>query len=166
MIRGRLRTLLLSAGVACALSDANAEARRASAAQLAWLAGCWAYVGGEPGSGETWTPPAGGALFSTSRTVRGGRVVSYEFQRIVEEDGSLAFYASPSGQPEVRFALKSLSAHEVVFDNPDNDFPQRVIYRLSQSGDVSARIEGARDDPTRGIAIPMKRTSCEKASEG
>ncbi len=151
-------------GVFCGLVAAGEPARseaQASAAQLAWLAGCWAYLDAEPGSGETWMPPAGGALLSVARTVRRGGVVSYEFQRIAESEAGLAFYALPSGQPEVRFPLKSLTANEVVFENLDNEFPQRVIYRLAQDGDISARIEGAKDDPTRALDFPMTRTSCE-----
>jgi len=91
--------------------------------------------------------------------------VSYEFQRIVEDAGSLAFFAAPSGQPQVRFALKSLSDNEVVFENLANDFPQRVSYRLSQNGDIAARIEGDAADSARAVDFPMKRTSCERARE-
>jgi hypothetical protein len=149
----------------CTLLAAGALADAERAEQLGWLAGCWAYVGAEAGSGETWTPPAGGTLLATARDVRDGRIVSYEFQRIVEEASGLAFYASPSGRPEVRFGLKSLAATEVVFENAENDFPQRVIYRLAQSGDISARIEGAKDDPARAIDFPMKRSSCDKAEK-
>lgn len=136
-----------------------------SVAQLAWLAGCWAYVGAEAGSGETWTPPAGGALLATARTLRAGRVVSHEFLRIVEEDGGLALYAAPSSQAGARFALASLTANEVVFANAANDFPQRVIYRLAQDGSISARIEGAKDDPSRSVDLPMRRASCETAAK-
>jgi hypothetical protein len=106
-------------------------------------------------------PPAGGVLLAVARTVQAGKVVSYEFQRIVESEAGLAFHASPSGQPEVRFPLKSLTANEVVFENLENDFPQRVSYRLAQNGEIVARIEGAQDDPARALEFPMTRTSCE-----
>jgi hypothetical protein len=159
-----VRIGILAAFLACASAQAEPGTGPAASAQrLAWLAGCWAYVGADAGSGETWMPPAGGALLSTARRVKGGRVVSYEFQRIAEDASGLAFYASPSGQPEVRFGLKSLTANEAVFENAANDFPQRVIYRLAQSGNISARIEGAANEPARTIDFPMKRTSCERA---
>ena len=150
--------------IASALA-ASAERPKPSVAQLAWLAGCWAYVGAEAGSGEAWMPPAGGQLMGSARRVRGGRVVSWEFQRIVEEDAGLAFYASPSGAPAVRFALESLTANHVAFENLENDFPQRVIYRLERGGSIRARIEGAKEAPARAIDFPMKRTSCGRASK-
>jgi hypothetical protein len=145
-------------------TPARAEAP-ATVAQLAWLAGCWAYVGEEAGSGETWLPPAGGSLLAASRSVRGGRTVAHEFLRIVEEEGRLALYAQPSGQAGARFALASLTANEVVFANPEHDFPQRISYRLAQDGTISARIEGARDDAARATDFPMKRTPCERAAK-
>lgn len=147
--------------VLCAAAGAEPPARGVS--DLAWLAGCWAYVGAEAGSGETWMPPAGGQLLGIARRVSGARLVAYEFQRIAADESGLAYYTSLSGTPELRFALKSLAANEAVFENPTNDFPQRIIYRLAQSGNISARIEGAADDPARAIDYPMKRTSCEVA---
>ncbi|MCB1009826.1 MAG: hypothetical protein KDB94_13155, partial [Acidobacteria bacterium] len=39
---------------------------------LAWLAGCWAPDGGESGSVEQWTAPAGGTMLGLSRTIRNG----------------------------------------------------------------------------------------------
>jgi hypothetical protein len=110
-------------------------------------------------------PPAGGQLLGVARRVSGARVVSYEFQRIADDGNGLAYFTSPSGTPELRFALKSLTATEAVFENAANDFPQRVIYRLAQTGSISARIEGAADDPARALDFPMERTSCEKAQK-
>jgi hypothetical protein len=160
-----IATIAVSSIIALVAAPALGDERRAGAWQLAWLAGCWAYAGADAGSGETWMPPAGGQLLGVARRIEGGRVASYEFQRIAEDDSSLAYFASLAGQPEVRFALQSLSSHEVVFANPDNHYPQRVIYRLTQTGDIAARIEGASDDPARGVDFPMKRTSCEQAGK-
>lgn len=66
-------------------SEASAQ-EPASVADLAWLAGCWASVGGEAGSGEQWTAPAGKTLLGVSRTVIDSRTVAYEFVRIRETE--------------------------------------------------------------------------------
>jgi hypothetical protein len=53
-------------------------------------------------------------------------------------------------------------AGEVVFENLQHDFPQRIIYR-SLSGDrLAARIEGVRGGLLKGIDYPMKRVNCER----
>lgn len=139
---------------------AHAEPPARTVRSVSWLAGCWEYRGGEPGSGETWMPPAGGSLLSVARRVENGKLASWEFQRIVEQDGDLVFIALPSGQAEGRFPLKSLTAQQVVFERPEDDFPKRVMYRLAQNGNIAARIESA--DATQAVDFPMKRTPCEK----
>ena len=137
-----------------------AELHAAAAADLHWLAGCWAIQGGESGSEEHWLAPAGGALLGVSRTVRSGRTIEYEFMRIEESDpGQLTFIAHPSGQPEATFRLLRLAASEVVFENNAHDFPQRITYRLGK-GSLVARIEGAQEGENRSVDFPMDPIPC------
>ena len=153
---------LMLASAAGAPSAARADADPAAA--LAWLAGCWASEGGEPGSGEQWMPPAGGTLLGMSRTVAKGRTVAHEFMQVREvEPGRLAFIANPSGQAQATFPVKSLGERSVVFENPTHDFPQRVIYRLDESGVLRARIEGLVAGKPRAEDFPMRRIACETA---
>ncbi|MGB5815735.1 MAG: DUF6265 family protein [Thermoanaerobaculia bacterium] len=133
----------------------------ASVEDLAWLAGCWASVGAEAGSGEQWMEPAGGTLLGVNRTVKGSETVAHEFMQIREtESGEIEFIANPSGQSEAAFSLVGLSADEVVFENPDHDFPQRIIYRL-KGDDLEGRIEGKVKGELKGVDFPLKRVDCE-----
>lgn len=74
------RTLKLSAG---------ATPPQATLADMAWLAGRWvgAALGGE--AEEIWSPPEAGSMMGMYRLVRDGKPVFYEFQTLVEENGSL-----------------------------------------------------------------------------
>ncbi len=149
--------------VACLLAMAAMPiaASAASLADLAWLSGCWAASNQEPGSGEQWMPPAGGTMLGVSRTVRDSKTVAFEFIRIVEQDdGGLVFIASPSGQSTTSFSMASLDDREVIFENPDHDFPQRIIYRLVSAEDLLGRIEGTIDGTERAVDFPMERTVC------
>ncbi len=134
----------------------------ASVEDLAWLAGCWASVGGQAGSGEQWTVPAGKTLLGVSRTVQNSKTVAYEFLQIREtEAGEIEYIAKPSGQTEATFLMVRLSEGEVVFENPGHDFPQRIIYRLKAEGNLEARIEGEVKGEVRTADFPMKRIDCE-----
>ena len=137
-----------------------ALAPSSSVQDLAWISGCWASVDGEPGSGEMWTLPAGGTLLGVSRTVKAGKTVAHEFMQIRETGpGQIAFIALPSGQKEASFPLVRLSGQEVVFENPQHDFPQRVIYR--RDGDLlTGRIEGSQGGETKAIDFPMRSRPC------
>ena len=158
----RSLTLIALAVVLTTSRPTTVHANADPAAALAWLAGCWASEGGEPGSGEQWMSPAGGTLLGTSRTVAKGRTVAHEFMQIREhEPGRLAFIANPSGQAQATFPVKSLGEQAVVFENPTHDFPQRVIYRLDEAGVLRARIEGTIDGKPRAEDFPMRRVRCE-----
>jgi Domain of unknown function (DUF6265) len=153
-----MRQLLLLLG---ALGTGGAAAQVPPVETLDWLAGCWAADGAEAGSGERWTPPAGGTLLGLSRTVKGGRTVEWEFMRIVTEpDGRIAFIAQPSGQREARFERVASPPEAAVFENPAHDFPQRIIYRRQGADRLAARIEGTRGGVQRGIDFPLRRVDC------
>lgn len=130
-------------------------------ATLDWLAGCWAYDGRDPGSGEYWMRPVSGSMLAVSRTVKGKHTVGFEYLRIAElDDDSIALFASPSGKAAVRFDLVSLTDTEVTFENPEHDFPQRIIYRLGDAGALLGRIEGLSDGAPVVVEFPMTSVDC------
>ncbi len=140
-------------------------AARADLSELQWMAGCWSLDGNDPGSVEQWTVPAGGTMLGMSRIVSGGKTVAFEYLRIAEEDGWTVLIASPSGQETARFKLVSMSATKVVFENPDHDFPQRIIYRLNGEGNLLGRIEGKVDGVARAADFPMTKTRCRSGTD-
>ncbi len=149
--------------VACLLAMAvmPVVASASLISDLAWLSGCWAASNLEAGSGEQWMPPAGGTMLGVNRMVRDSKTVAFEFMRIVEQDdGGLEFIASPSGQAMASFLMVSVKDREVIFENPDHDFPQRIIYRLVSDEDLFGRIEGTIDGEERSVDFPMKSTDC------
>ena len=154
--------LVLAAFVICTASAAGQEISR-----LSWLSGCWASEGGEPGSGEHWTSLAGATMLGTSRTVKHGKTVEFEFMELrYLPDGKLAFIAHPSGQRTTAFPVLSISDSEVVFENPQHDFPQRVAYAREGDSRLRARIEGVRKGALRVIDFPMSRVPCGTQADG
>jgi hypothetical protein len=127
----------------------------AAIGQMAWLAGCW--IQARPNGSELWMAPGGGTMLGLGRTVRDGKLREYEFVRIVETDGSLAFVAKPSGQDEATFPLKAITSGEAVFEDPAHDFPQRVIYRRAGTDAIAARVEGQMGGQAKGVDFTYKR---------
>ncbi len=128
---------------------------------LAWLGGCWARSDRDTGSGEVWTSLAGGTLLGVSRTVSQGRTVAYEFLEIRSNpDGRIQLTAHPSGQAVTSFTLVSSHDQRFVFENPDHDFPQRIVYQPAADGSLAAWIEGSNDGQELRIDFPMQRTEC------
>ena len=83
----------------------------------------------------------------------------------------IVYLASPGGRsPSTPFRLVRSTPgpmHEAVFENPDHDFPNRIIYRLSEEeGVLTARIEGKRDVHTQSQDWTMKRPEMTADSPG
>lgn len=111
---------------------------------LSWMSGYWLDCSGGREVSETWTDPRGGILVGTAVTTASGPA-AFEYARIAPVNGVLAYVAQPGGAPPTIFLLIEASRSRVVFENPGNDFPQRVIYE--RTGDIlTARIEGRLGD--------------------
>ena len=127
--------------------------------RLAFIAGCWTLT--RPNGTkieEQWLAPAGGAMLGVSRSVRDGKLREYEFVRILPAaDGKLQFVAIPSGQAESAFPVKEIGDNTVTFENPQHDFPQRILYRLVDKDTLVAQIEGSVGGQARSADFPYKR---------
>ncbi len=153
-----LSMILAAAFIGLAHPDDSHQERRqparASIADVAWLAHNWAIDPKPVAIEERWTPPAGGAMLGVSRTIKGDRMVAFEFLRIVERDGGLIYIAQPDGRPPTEFVLTSLSKQDATFENPVHDFPKMIRYALSGDGRLEARVS---DGKQSGETFVFKR---------
>ncbi len=130
---------------------------------LGWLSGCWESNNKAKHLtvSEQWMKPAGGLMLGIGRTVKKEKAVDFEFMRIEQKGDDIFFIAKPKqNKEETPFKLIKLTANEVVFENPDHDFPQRVIYKR-QDSKLTGRIEGNNNGKFLGIDFPMTRAKCE-----
>jgi len=138
-----LLVLFILIGTQTAGANSNAGAG-GTIADLAWIAGDWQTdPSGRAVSEEHWTRPAGGSMIGVSRTLVGDRTVSFEFLRIEVRGESIFYVASPKGRcPATDFKLTRVSGQEAVFENPEHDFPKRIIYRKNSEGGLTAIVDG------------------------
>ncbi len=115
-------------------------AAKADLAAVAWLAGTWTGTLGRASIEERWGPATGGAMLATSKTEAGGRMVEFEYLRIVERDGGLVYVAQPGGRPPTELVATAVDATSATFENPSHDFPQRIRYALGSDGVLTAEI--------------------------
>jgi hypothetical protein len=110
---------------------------------LAWMAGSWGSATGAVETEEHWTAPKAGSLLGMNRTTKDGKTVMFEFLRIEQRPDGVYYLASPGGRPPTPFKLKQAAKEKVVFENPEHDFPQRILY-WKDGASLCARIEGTR----------------------
>jgi hypothetical protein len=139
---------LAVAGSAPGVAGVRGEPVRAAISQVAWLAGTWTGRAGDTTFEERWTEPAGGAMLAVSRTIKGARMVGFEFLRIVERDGGLVYIAQPNGRPPTEFVLTALAGESATFESPAHDFPKLIRYGTRPDGGLEARVSdgGRRTD--------------------
>jgi len=116
------------------------EPAEATIADAAWLEGAWVGASASSSTEERWSPPLGGAMLGVARTVKGGKMVAFEYLRIVEREGGLVYVAQPGGAPPTEFVLTELGPTRAVFENPRHDSPQRIVYELVAEDSLTASI--------------------------
>lgn len=130
-----------------------------SVADLSWLSGDWETGAGDTRIEEHWTRPDGGTLLGMGRTVRGGKTAFFEYLRIETRDDGIYYVAHPKARPGTDFKATQVGPDEVVFENPEHDFPKRIVYRKEADGSVTARVEGDGTEPEKAQEFRFRRTA-------
>lgn len=137
-------------------------------ADLAWLAGSWTRDQNGRRSEEHWTSADGTMMIGMARTniTRDARTVTatYEHLRIEARKGGIFYVAMPKGQAQAEFKLTSARSAdrdgsieaEAVFENPDHDFPTKIVY--TRRGDaLTAVISGELNGAPRSMTFEFSR---------
>jgi hypothetical protein len=143
--------------IALAIALAAVPQEKPTLKDFEWLAGRWE---GEHAGGtfeEHWTTPVGGLMIGMGRHTAGGKTTLYEFLRIVETREGIEYRVSVQGEAEVAFTLKRVKDGEALFENPEHDFPTRILYIKEKDGSLTARIEGEQGGKTRRAEFKLKR---------
>ena len=149
----------LAIALLAAMAHAQAPAAKPTLQDFAWLAGHWRIEQGDRLVDEQWMAPVGGLMMGMARNVQGGKVREYEFTLLRQEpNGDILYIASPSKQTQTAFKLTSLSGGTAVFENPQHDFPKKIVYARQADGSLLAAIEGpGRDGKPRRVEYLFKR---------
>jgi hypothetical protein len=153
--------MLLGVLMLSAAAHAQAPAARPTLQDFAWLTGHWRIEEADRQVDEQWMAPAGGLMMGMARNIQGGKVREYEFTLLRQEtNGDIFYVASPSKQTETSFKLTSLRDGVAVFENPQHDFPKKIIYARQPDGSLLAAIEGpGRDGKARRVEYPFERVT-------
>jgi len=138
-----------------------------SMSELSWLSGCWGGKVNQRDFREQWMPLRGNTLLGIGSTEFQDKLSSYEYLRIESRADGIFYVALPSEQKEAAFKLVSAVRDErekatiFTFENPQHDFPQRIIYRRGTEGWLYATIEGKLSGQDRQVTYPYRRIDCE-----
>jgi len=130
--------------------EAAARACGTSIDDVAWFSGDWRQTAPTGFIDEHWTQAAGGSMLGMSRFITDGKTAFFEYLRVEARPDGLYYIAHPKARPGVEFKLVRCAEGEVLFENPQNDHPKRILYRRESGGGLVARIEG--DEGGKAVA--------------
>jgi len=141
-----------------------ADSNASKIENVAWLTGNWQSVGGEPmACEEHWTAPAGGAMVGMFRLLNNDRPGLYELLMLEQEtDGvwmRLRHFRQQmvaQEQEPLKLKLISAAADKLVFENPSDNRPKRIVYALSDD-ELTATIETERNGKAATFSLKMRR---------
>jgi hypothetical protein len=151
------RMFYLSAVLAALLVDPTAARAQPSAP---WLAGCWSLRNGSKLVEENWTNSQAGVMLGLSRTINNGKMTEYEFVVLRPKGDRLEYGVRLADKPEVVFTSTTLSAKEVIFENPEHPFPKRIGYTISRPDSLDAWIDGSAGSNGPRVAYAYHRVPC------
>lgn len=132
--------------------------------QLGWLHGCWDGKVNQRDFREEWLPLRGDMMIGVSHTVSQGKTQDFEYLRLELRPEGVFYVAAPSGKKETsfRFSGKMQDGDREIFtfENPVDEFPQRIIYRRGSEGWLYAHVEGTLGGQARSVIYPMRRVDC------
>lgn len=125
-----------------------------------WLIGTWENNAQKGSIYETWIKTTDNEYSGTSYIVKEKDTIVFETMRLVQEQNGLFYIPLVKNQNNdlpVRFAAKTISESQLVFENPQHDFPQFISYTKTSSDSLVAEISGMKNGQERKQTFPMRR---------
>jgi hypothetical protein len=124
-----------------------------------WLTGTWENKTSKGSIYETWSKSNDDEFNGKSYIVKEKDTIIFETIKLVQEQNGLFYIPSVYNQNKnlpIRFSAKIISETQLVFENPQHDFPQTISYTKITSDSLVAEISGTKNGQERKQTFPMK----------
>lgn len=150
-----------SKAIVLTLSTLLCACARPESQQFDWLLGCWESTRPNSTITERWTK-SNGEYTGVGKVMQDGKRVVFE-TLVIRPTVRDAFelVASPVGERPTVFLATVVSHRQVMFEDLDHDFPQRIMYRSDDDEMLHARLEGRVDGQQKSADFPMRRVDCD-----
>lgn len=125
-----------------------------------WLIGTWVNKTQRGSIYETWSKTNDNEFSGKSYIVKEKDTIVFENIRLAQEQDGLFYIPTVKNQNDglpVRFAIKTISETQLVFENLQHDFPQIISYTKISGVSLVAEISGTKNGQERKQTFPMKR---------
>lgn len=155
-----MKTKLILAMIGLSIA-ASWTQQKSETKKIEWLLGTWETKTSKGSLYETWTRKSDTEFQAKSYYLKQKDTVLFESVRLVEKDKKLHYIVSVKGEHNeqpVDFTSISISkSNSLVFENKENDFPQRITYKKIRKDSLFAEISGMMNGKMNRQAFPMKK---------
>lgn len=127
-----------------------------------WLAGCWERARPTSRMVELWTPAVNNVMTGTSYSITDTSQRELEQLRLFARGDTLIYEAHPSTQRMNEFKSTKITAQEIVFEDPEHDFPQKITYRRVGTDSLIVVTEGDRAGRAQPVIFAFRKAPCGK----
>jgi hypothetical protein len=125
-----------------------------------WLIGTWENKTPKGIIYETWSKRNDKEFSGMSYIIKEKDTIIFENIQLVQEQDDLFYIPTVKNQNDglpVHFVAKTISETQLVFKNPQHDFPQIISYTKISADSLVAEISGTKNGQERKQIFTMKR---------
>jgi hypothetical protein len=129
--------------------------------QMEWVIGKWEHISRDRSLYEIWTKTNDTVYSGRSFMIANNDTVFSESISLELKNNELFYIPTVSDQNNAKpiaFKFISIENTEIIFENKEHDFPQRIIYKNPEYDSLYARVEGNDNSKFRKEEFFMKRS--------
>lgn len=125
-----------------------------------WLVGDWDNLVNDAHFTEIWKQKNDSTLMGESYVTINKDTVFSETVDLIERNDSLFYVVSVKGENNeqpISFYMTKSANNEIVFENPEHDFPTKIVYKKITNDLMMATVSGMKDGKQIDDEYPFKR---------
>ena len=128
--------------------------------EIDWLIGTWENNSDKGNLLEIWKKENDSVYSGQSFYIKAKDTLHFESIQLKQISDSLLYSSSVKGQDNdlaLDFRLTSKTQNQFVFENPKNDYPKKIVYKLISKDSLVAIISGIQQGKASSETFSMKR---------
>jgi hypothetical protein len=128
--------------------------------EIDWLIGTWENNSDKGNLLEIWKKENDSVYSGQSFYIKAKDTLHFETIQLKQISDSLVYSSSVKGQDNdlaLEFRLTSKTQNQFVFENPKNDYPKKIVYKLITRDSLVAIISGIQQGKTSRETFSMKK---------
>lgn len=128
--------------------------------EIDWLIGTWENNSDKGNLLEIWKKENDSVYSGQSFYIKAKDTLHFETIQLKQISDSLLYRSSVKGQDNdlaLDFKLTSKTQNQFVFENPKNDYPKKIVYKLITRDSLVAIISGIQQGKASSETFSMKK---------